>query len=133
VWRYDGTDLPGGSDPGGRATEGGARVPEEWTLFAPMAFDGLGWVRIAGPQEDPRHACMSVAARIHLLRNIPLGELDARAESALRELEDGAVSVRVIDEAHRVDRIVLLSAAVLPHRHPPAPGALRPSAVLSKP
>jgi hypothetical protein len=133
VWRYDGTDPPGGSDPGGHTTEDSVRVPEEWTLFAPMAFDGLGWVRIAGPQDDARQACMSVTARIHLLQGLPLSELDARAESAVRQLEDGAVSVRVIDDAHRVDRIILLSAAVLPHRHPPAAGALRPSAVLSDP
>jgi hypothetical protein len=111
VWRHDDTDLPGGSEPGGHSAEGGARVLEEWTVFAPMAFDGLAWVRIAGPQDDARQACMSVTARIHLLQGLPLSELDARAESAIRQLEDGAVSVRVIDDAHRVDRIIVWSAA----------------------
>ncbi len=78
-------------------------------MFTPMAFDGCSWVRIAGPQPDARAACMSVTAHIHLLQDLPLGELDARAESAVRELEDGAVSVAVIDDVHRVDRIVVCS------------------------
>lgn len=80
-------------------------------MYTPMAFDGLGWVRIAGPQPDARAACMSVTAQIHLLEGLPLRELDARAESAVRELEDGAASVAVIDESHRVDRIIVCSVA----------------------
>jgi hypothetical protein len=90
VWQYDGIDR---------------------TVFAPMAFDGLGWMRIARPQQDARAACMSITAHIHLLEGLPLRELDARAEDAVRELEDGAVSVAVIDDAHRVDRIVVCAAA----------------------
>lgn len=86
----------------------------EWAVFAPMAYDGVGWVRIAGPQRDARAACMSVTAHIHLLEGLPLSELDARAEGAVRELEDGAVSVVVIDDAHRVDRIMLSSAVRVP-------------------
>ena len=86
----------------------------EWSVFAPMAYDGVGWVRIAGPQHDPRAACMSVTAHIHLLKGIPLRELDARAEDAVRELEDGAVSVAVIDDTHRVDRIMLSSVTGVP-------------------
>jgi hypothetical protein len=86
----------------------------EWTVYAPMVFDGLGWVRIAGPQGDARAACMSVTAHIHLLEGLPLRELDARAEGAVRELEDGAVSVAVIDDSHRVDRIIVCSVAGLP-------------------
>jgi len=74
-------------------------------LFAPMAFDGVSWVRIAEPQPDAVGACMSITAHIHLLQERPLGELDARAGSAIRALEDGAVSVAVIDDMHRVDRI----------------------------
>jgi hypothetical protein len=36
--------------------------------------------------------------------DIPLRDLDARAEAAIRALEDGADSVTVIDDQHRVDR-----------------------------
>jgi len=86
----------------------------ERTVFAPMAFDGLGWMRIAGPQPDARDACMSVTAHIHLLEGLPLRELDARVEGAVRELEDGAVSVAVIDDSHRVDRIIVCSVVGLP-------------------
>jgi hypothetical protein len=35
---------------------------------------------------------------------LPLRELDSRAEPAIRALEDSAVTVTVIDELHRVDR-----------------------------
>lgn len=114
VGPYDGTELRGGSEPGGSAAEGGGRRPSGWSVFAPMAFDGISWVRIAGPQRDARAACMSVTAHIHLLQGLPLGELDARAESAVRALEDGAVSVAVIDDLHRVDRIIVCSAAGFP-------------------
>lgn len=71
-----------------------------------MAYtDGLGWMRIAGPQAEPRAACLSVTAHIHLMRpDQPLRELDARAEPAIRALEGGAASVTVIDDLHRVDR-----------------------------
>lgn len=100
MWQHDGIDR--------------TRRLAEWTVFAPLAYDGVGWVRIAGPQRDARAACMSVTAHIHLLEGVPLTELDARAESAVRELEDGAVSVAVIDDAHRVDRIILCSVAGVP-------------------
>jgi len=85
-----------------------------WTVFAPMAFDGVGWMRIAGPRVEARDACMSVTTFIHLLHGIPLSELDARLESAVRALEAGAPSVRVIDDAHRVDRIILCSVPEVP-------------------
>ena len=71
-------------------------------------------MRIAGPQADARAACLSVSTHIHLLENRPLGELDASAESAIRALEDGAVSVAVIDDVHRVDRIYLCSVTGFP-------------------
>jgi hypothetical protein len=74
-----------------------------------MAFDGVSWVRIAEPQRDAVAACMSITAHIHLLQNRPLGELDAHAASAIRALEEGAVSVAVIDDLHRVDRIYVCS------------------------
>ena len=105
----------GGSQPAGNAAGGRTRRPGEWTLFAPMAFDGRSWERIARPQPDARAACMSVTTHIHLLQEgFPLGELDARAESAVRALEDGAVSIAVIDDVHRVDRIFLCSVTGFP-------------------
>lgn len=77
-----------------------------WSLFIPMAYtDGLGWTRITAPQAEARTACLSVTAHIHLMRpDLPLRELDVGAEPAIRALEDGAASVTVIDDLHRVDR-----------------------------
>ena len=95
----------------GRVAERATRPYGEWSVYAPMAYDGVGLVRIAGPQRDPRDACMSVSAYIHLLDGLPLRELDARAEDAVRELEGGAATVAVIDDSHRVDRIILLRNA----------------------
>jgi hypothetical protein len=85
---------------------GGMEVPAQLAMFIPMAFiDGLGWVPITGPQAAPRAACLSVTARIHLLNpDLPLRDLDARAQDAIDALEGGARSVTVIDEFHRVDR-----------------------------
>jgi len=114
VGPFDGVELRRGSGPdrtGSNGAEGDSRRPGQWTLFTPMAFDGISWARIAGPQRDARAACMSVTAHIHLLHGLPLGELDARAESAVRALEDGAVSVAVIDDRHRVDRIFVCSVS----------------------
>jgi hypothetical protein len=72
-----------------------------------MVFSGcLGWVRISASQGGARAACLAVTAHIHLMRpDIPLRDLDARAEAAIRALEDGADSVTVIDDQHRVARI----------------------------
>jgi hypothetical protein len=79
--------------------------PDGPATFTPMAFDGLAWSRITSPQQDARAACLLVTAHIHLFRpEVPLRDLDARAEPAIRELEDGAASVMVIDDRHRVDR-----------------------------
>ena len=41
--------------------------------------------------------------------DVPLKNLDAQAEAAIRALEAGAASVNVIDERHRVDRGVQMS------------------------
>lgn len=38
---------------------------------------------------------------------VPLADLRERAEVAVRALEDGALSVPVIDNWHRVDRVAL--------------------------
>jgi hypothetical protein len=42
---------------------------------------------------------------------IPLRELDAQTENAIRALEDGADTVTVVNELHRVDRIGVHAAA----------------------
>lgn len=70
-----------------------------------MAFDGLTWSRIVGPQQDARAACLLVTAHIHLFQpELALCDLDTRSEPAIRELEDGAPVVMVVDDRHRVDR-----------------------------
>lgn len=100
-----GMNLP--ADPGGDGTE-----PDQnaaiggMATFTPMVLTGsLGWVRIAAPQAAARPACLAVTAYMHLIRpDMPLKNLDAKAEAAIRALEDGAASVNVIDDLHRVDR-----------------------------
>jgi hypothetical protein len=91
----------------GTAAPGGGRRTAVWAEFVPLAFyDCLGWVRITVPQPGARAACLSATAHIHLMQpRIPLRELDAQSESAIRALEDGADTVTIIDELHRVDRI----------------------------
>ena len=84
------------------------RCPDGLATFLPLAFDGLAWSRIVGPQQDARAACLLATAHIHLFQpEVPLRDLDARAEAAIRALEDGAATVMVIDDRHRVDRIGL--------------------------
>lgn len=108
-------DLPDGD---------GAQALDDFpvVVFTPMASDGIGWLRITEPQRDPRAACMSVAALIHLLQpGVPLSELQARAETAIRALEDSADSAAVIDDMHRVERVFLHPGASSPDlvsRHP---------------
>ena len=56
-------------------------------------------------QRLTKYGTLSVTAHIHLMcPELPLRELDARAEPAIKALEGGAVSVTVIDDLHRVDR-----------------------------
>jgi hypothetical protein len=76
-------------------------------MFLPLAFiKGLGWVLIAGPLPQARAACLSITAHIHQrCPELPLEDLDLRAEPAIKALEDGAVRVTVIDELHRVDQV----------------------------
>jgi hypothetical protein len=85
---------------------GGLEVPAHLAAFTPMTFiDSLGWVPITGPQAGPRAACLSITAHIHLLNpDLPLRDLDERAQDSIAALESGARSVTVIDEFHRVDR-----------------------------
>lgn len=71
-----------------------------------MVLSGsLGWVRIAAPQAAARAACLAVTSYMHLMHpDAPLRNLDAQAEAAIRALENGAASVNIIDDLHRVDR-----------------------------
>jgi hypothetical protein len=102
-------NFPG--EPGSNGDTSQARTPnrvpdpDRWATFTPMAFDGLAWARITGPQQDARAACLLATAHIHLFRpEVPLRDLDAKAETAIRALEEGALTVLVIDDRHRVDR-----------------------------
>jgi hypothetical protein len=102
-------NLSGGPD--GHQVDGAAHDPGpvprrgSWVTFTAMAYDGLAWSRITSPQQDARAACLLVTAHIHLFRpDVPLRDLDAKAEIAIQELEDGAATVMVIDDRHRVDR-----------------------------
>lgn len=101
-------DLPSEPGPDGRAAPGcgGTRHPGGWAQYVPLAYvDVLGWARITTPHAEARAACLSVTAYIHLMHpELPLRDLDAQAEIAIKELEDGAFSVTVIDDLHRVDR-----------------------------
>lgn len=95
-----------GSDGASRSLPGGV------VTFTPLAFDGLGWSRIGGPQLEARAACLLATAHIHLFRpQLPLRELDVLAEEVIQELEAGAVSVAVVDQRHRVDRAELSRTA----------------------
>jgi hypothetical protein len=79
--------------------------------FAVLVFDGASWMRVGGEQADARTACMCVVAWIHMLEpNRPLRDLQERAEASVRALEDGAGTVTVIDERHRVDRVGLCTS-----------------------
>jgi hypothetical protein len=79
--------------------------------FTPMVFDGRAWVRISAPQPTARAACLNVTAYISLLSpSTSLSDLDAAAEAAIGALEEGAWTVTVIDEWHRVDRADLCQA-----------------------
>ena len=104
VWQYVRMDLPGG--PGHDSRPATGRAHGDLAVFTPLVFtDGLGWTRITSPQQGARAACLCVSGHIHLMHpDVPLRELDDRAETAIRALEDGAASVTVIDDLHRVDR-----------------------------
>jgi hypothetical protein len=110
-----GMNLP--ADPGD-GTGSDRRAPGIGGLatFTPLVLSGtLGWTRIAAPQAAARAACLAVTAYIHLMRpGVPLKNLDALAETAIRALEDGAASVNVIDECHRVDRSCPLFTCLFP-------------------
>ena len=106
LWQPGGMNVHPGPGRDGTAAPGGGRRAAVWAEFVPLAFnDCLGWVRITVPPPGARAACLSVTAHIHLMQpRIPLRELDAQAESAIRALEDGAGTGTVVNEFHRVDR-----------------------------
>jgi hypothetical protein len=100
------TGMKLAGDPVDHANLGDGETPDCRAAFIPMTFaEGLGWIAIRAPQPTARSACLSITAHIHLMNPLlPLRDLDARAQDAIRALEDGAGSVTVIDEHHRVDR-----------------------------
>lgn len=70
-----------------------------------MVNDGVGWLRICGPQHDAVAACLRVAEYIRLLEpGRPAGELEAAARGAAEELGRGAASAIVVNDRHRVER-----------------------------
>jgi len=92
-----------GSDHGGFPA-----ARESLTVFSARVFDGARWMGIGGPHPDARAACLCVVTWIGLMQpGVPLADLRERAEVAVRALEDGSVSVPVIDDRYRVDRVVL--------------------------
>jgi hypothetical protein len=95
--------VSGGSDRGGSRA-----ARESVTVFSALVFDGARWMGIGGPHPDARAACLCVVTWIGLMQpGVPLADLREHAEVAVRVLEEGAVSVFVIDDRHRVDRVVL--------------------------
>jgi hypothetical protein len=95
--------VSGGSDRGGFHA-----ARESLVVFSALVFDGARWMEIGGPHPDARAACLCVVTWIGLMQpGVPLADLRERAEVAVRALEDGAISVPVIDDRHRVDRVAL--------------------------
>ena len=77
-------------------------------VFSALVFDGARWMGIGGYHGDARAACLCVVTWIGLMQpDVSLADLRGCAEVAVRVLEDGAVSVFVIDDRHRVDRVML--------------------------
>jgi hypothetical protein len=105
--------VSGGSDRGGFHD-----ARESLVVFSAMVFDGARWMGIGGQHPDARAACMCVVTWIGLMQpGVPLADLRERAEAAVLALEDGVQSVLVIDDRHRVDRVVLC-----PERRPEPQG-----------
>ena len=95
--------VSGGSDRSGLKAARASLV-----VFSALVFDGARWMGIGGPHPDARAACLRVVTWVSLMEpGVPLADLRERAEVAVRALEDGAVSVPVIDDRHRVDRVML--------------------------
>jgi hypothetical protein len=103
LWEDVRMSVSGGSDRGGLQA-----ARESLAVFSAQVFDGARWMGIGGLHPDARAACVCVVTWIGLMEpGVPLADLRERAEVAVRTLEDGAVSVPVIDDRHRVDRVVL--------------------------
>lgn len=93
---------------GGSDRSGSPAARESLVVFSAMVFDGARWMAIGGPHPDARSACLCVATWVSLMQpGAPLAELRERAQVAVRALEEGAVSVPVVNDRHRVDRVVL--------------------------
>jgi hypothetical protein len=93
---------------GGSVRSGLQAARESLVVFSAQVFDGARWMGIGGPHPDARAACLCVVTWVSLMEpGVPLADLRERAEVAVRALEDGAVSVSVIDDRYRVDRVVL--------------------------
>jgi hypothetical protein len=93
---------------GGSVRSGFHAARESLVVFRALVFDGARWMGIGGSHPDARGACVGVVTWIGLMEpGAPLADLRERAEVAVRALEGGAVSVPVIDDRYRVDRVVL--------------------------
>jgi hypothetical protein len=93
---------------GGSVRSGLQAARESLVVFSAQVFDGARWMGFGGPHPDARAACLWVVTWVSLMEpGVPLADLRERAEVAVRALEDGAVSVSVIDDRYRVDRVVL--------------------------
>ena len=94
---------------GGGPGDGGLgwrRLPDEWTVFVPRTFDGAGWVRVGPAQREAGTACLAAVAHLRsAVPGMPQAEVEARAASAARMLEEGMADVVMIGAGHRVDRI----------------------------
>ncbi len=103
---------------GGSGRAGSQAARESLVVFSALVFDGAQWMGIGGHHPDARAACLCVVTWIGLMQpDVPLADLRERAEVAVRALEDGAAGVLVVDDRHRVDRVVLC-----PERRPAGHG-----------
>jgi hypothetical protein len=103
----------------GRSDGGGSRAAREsLAVFGAVVFDRARWMGIGGPHPDAWAACLCAVTWVDLMRpGVSQAGFRERAEVAVRALEDGAVSVPVIDGRYRVDRVELC-----PGRRPTLPG-----------
>jgi hypothetical protein len=91
---------------GGSDRVGSRAARESLAVFGAVVFGGAGWTGIGGLYPDARAACLCVVTRVGLRRpGVSQAGFRERAEVAVRTLEDGAVSVPVIDGRYRVDRV----------------------------
>jgi hypothetical protein len=113
-------------DADGVTVRGGqVRLDTTFAIFTPVVTTENGWDYVAAPQRDPRAACMLLAAALWKQDpGICLPALQAQVENAVRELGNGAGSVSIGDDRHRVGRTDLVIGIPLggPLRKPYRPG-----------